>query len=132
MELVSEEDVVEEDKRNSKKRYLPTDAVCTVCGCINNFYYYDQCTICACKCGSHLFIAGKLGIDLRLLLDLDIDEIKMMCETRGLLYGTRSEMTVKLLREFHWFEGFDDVITVSLIRKILKRNKKKFRFTFDI
>lgn len=133
LSLVSSDEVIKEDKRNSRKRYLPTDAVCLRCGCINNIYYYDSCTICECKCGNdHLFIAGKLGIDLRMLLDLSIDELRMMCETRGIVCSSRSVMTVRLLRDFHYWKDFDKLITAELIRKILKRNIKKFRFTLDI
>jgi hypothetical protein len=134
IDLVSRDEVIDEDKRNSKKRYLPTDAICVRCGCVNNGYWESECVICSCKCGGHDFIAGKLGIDLRLLLDLKIDEIRMMCESCDVACGnkSRAEMTVLLLREFHWFQDFDRLITKELIRKILKRNKKKFRFTLDI
>lgn len=133
IEIIPGDEVVKEDKRNSKKTYLPTDALCVRCGCINNHFWYSDCVVCECNCGNDdIFIAGKLGIDLRLLLDLGIEEIKMMCETRGYSCSTRSVMTVRLLRDFHWFPDFDKIITKELIRKILKRNKKKFRFTVDL
>jgi len=129
--LVQENEVAKEDKRNSKQRYLETDAVCLSCGCINNHHYYNSCVVCRCKCGNSEFIYGKISIDLRLLMDLDVEELKSMCEIRGIYTGSRASMTVRLLREFHK-DAFDKRVNEQLIKKIMKRNKKKFRFTVDI
>jgi hypothetical protein len=131
LELVENDEVVEEDKRNSKWRYLETDAVCVICGCINNHRYYDSCIICKCKCGNSEFIHGKLSIDLRLLMDFHIEELKSLCEIRGIGVGTRSGMVVRLLKQFY-MERFDERINEQLIKKIMVRNKKKFRFAIDI
>lgn len=129
--LVSQDEVIKEDKRNSRWRYLETDAVCVSCGCINNHHYYDTCVICRCKCGNSLFIYGKLSIDLRLLLDLKIEEIKDLCEMRGLYLGSRASMIVRILKHFH--KGrFDERINEQLIKKIMMRNKRKFKFAVDI
>ena len=129
--LVPQDEVIKEDKRNSKKRFLPTDAVCVSCGCVNNHFWYNDCIICKCKCGNSDFIYGKLSIDLRLLLDFHIEDLRNLCEIRRLYFGSRASMTIRLLKEFHK-ERFDNRINELLIKKIMKRNIKKFRFTVDL
>ena len=131
IDLVRANDVVKEDNRNSKFRYLPTDAICLVCGCINNSVSTYNCVVCSCKCGNRDFIYGQLSIDLRLLLGFNIDDLRDLCEIRGIFTGSRAQMTVRLLREFH-IGAFDERVNEVLVRKILKRNKRKFRFTVDL
>ena len=46
MELIPNNEVFQEDKRNTKKMMLPTDAICSQCGVIFNSVYEDQCLIC--------------------------------------------------------------------------------------
>jgi hypothetical protein len=131
---LKKEEEEEKDKRNTKKRFLLTDGVCLTCGCINNTVYDKECVVCYCKCGNSEFIYGKISVDLRKLLDFKIDELRDLCEIRELSMGTRAKMTVSLLRDFNYKKGykFDERVNEFLIRKILKRNKRKFRFTVDI
>lgn len=135
--LISEDEVAKEDRRNSKWRYLTTDGICTVCGAINNLKSTDDCVICECDCGnSSNFIYGSLSMDLRKLLNFHIEDLKDLCEIRGIHGTSRAQMTVRLLKDFHDEKGnrygFDDRVNEVLIKKILKRNIRKFRFTVDI
>lgn len=136
LDLVPHDEVIKEDRRNTRKRFLETDAICALCGCVNNAYWEDNCVVCSCKCGNRSFITGKIAIDLRLLMDFHIEELKSLCEIHGISFGSRASMTVRLLKEFH--DGyknrnkFDERINEVLIKKILTRNKRKFRFTIDI
>lgn len=133
IDLVSHDQVQveKEDKRNSKKRFLRTDAVCVTCGSINNHYWYDSCIICMCKCGSAEFISGKLIVDLRSLMDLKLEQIESLCEVRNIRIGSKVHMIIRLLQDFDK-KIFDKRVDELLIRKIIKRNKKKFRFTVDL
>lgn len=134
--LIPSHEVAEEDRRNSKWRYLPTDGICTICGAINNLKGTDNCVICECDCGNNSFIYGQLSMDLRKLLNFHIEDLRDLCEIRGIHGTSRVQMTVRLLRDFHDERGnryrFDDRVNELLIKKVLKRNIKKFRFTVDI
>jgi hypothetical protein len=84
-----------------------------------------------CKCGSAEFISGKICVDLRSLMDLKMEQLENLCEIRNIPIGTKAQMIIRLLKDFDR-KVFDKRIDEPLIRKIIKRNKKKFRFTVDL
>lgn len=134
LDLVSKNEVIKEDRRNTRKRFLETDAVCLTCGCINNHRYYNSCIVCSCKCGSSQFISGKISIDLRLLLDFNIEDLKGLCEIHGIFSSSRASMIVRLLKVLYHdkIDRFDERVNEILVRKIMTRNKRKFRFTIEL
>lgn len=135
MELVDKKDVEKVDKRNSKRMFLKTDAICLACGTILNAYYENECFICKCgESGDDNFITGKLGVNVRLLLMFHIEELKALCEISGTRIGGRSQMVVGLLRNFEKSEGrnFDERIDIYFVNRIIRRNKRCFWFIEDI
>lgn len=133
LDLISSKDIQEEDTRDSKKRYLETDGICIECGTITNNYYNDNCLICKCK--SREFISGRISIDIRHILDIHIQELRVICEFEGLSTGSRSQMTINLIRKIYpqlstnpKYKKVDD----TLIRKIIIRNRKKFYYIIDL
>src|SRR3990167_3524145 len=46
IDTIPKDEVFQEDKRNTKKMMLPTDAICANCGVIFNSVYEDECVIC--------------------------------------------------------------------------------------
>ncbi len=134
MKLVPEHDVIKtkkDDKRNSKRRYLTTDGICLRCGCIVNYCYEKRCVLC---CGSEEFLVGEHGQVLRELLELDIEQIKIACELRGIgRSGYRVKMTLELFKLiFPKLTKIDKRIDEMFVRKIIYRNRKKFWFVKDI
>jgi hypothetical protein len=166
MELVPNNEVFQEDKRNTKKTILPTDAVCTKCGVIFNSVYEDQCFVCEffdkdtdkenvykkeikeepvikfvnedeCKeeedevCDHTDFIIGRQSVDLRILLDFRMEDLRALCEIHGCPEGgSRGKMVVNIMRHLH--SNLDKRINELLVRKMIVRNRKKFRFWRDI
>lgn len=167
MELVPNSDVFQEDKRNTKKTILPTDAVCTKCGVIFNSVYEDQCFICElyeeddkkesiyknenktegriikilkdedeCKeyddvCDHTDFIIGRQSVDLRILLDFHVEDLRALCEIHGCSEGgSRGKMVINIMKKLH--PNLDKRINELLVRKMIIRNRKKFRFWRDI
>lgn len=133
MKLIPEKDVikVKEDKRNTKKRYLITDGICFKCGCIVNYCYEKRCILC---CGSDEFLIGEPGKVLRELLELDIEQIRIACELRGGGgFGSRTRMVISLFEKiFPRLCKVDNRIDEFFLKKIVYRNRKRFRYIADI
>lgn len=165
MELISNNDVYQTDKRNSRKMLLPTDAICVDCGIIFNAFYEGKCVICEddkhndpiqgmgikkediigenivkiikeelrCKdniCDHKEFIFGKQSIDLRILLDYHMEDLRAICEIHGCSEGSRGKMVICIMTKLH--PSLDKRIDEELIRKMIARNKKRFKFWRDI
>ena len=163
MELIPHNEVFQEDKRNTKKMMLPTDAVCTKCGIIFNSVYEDECVICEddleIKVGTkeeikkeekHIirfvedkeeegqevcdhtdFIIGRQSVDLRILLDFHVEDLRALCEIHGCSEGgSRGRMVVNIMKQL--YSNLDKRIDERLVRKMIVRNRKKFRFWKDI
>jgi hypothetical protein len=161
IDLISKEEVFQNDKRNTKKMMLPTDAICAQCGVIFNSVYEDQCLICEdfsdikkdmkneikakpvirfveekaeeCQevCDHTDFITGRQSVDLRILLDFHLEDIRALCEIHGCSEGgSRGKMVVNIMKHLH--SNLDKRIDERLVRKMIIRNRKKFRFWKDI
>jgi hypothetical protein len=134
MELVQSKDVYDADKRNSKKRFLTTDAICVRCGTIINSCYEDDCFICDDStetCDHSEFITGHQSVDLRILLNFRIEDLKALAELHGCSEGSgRAKAVAGLMKKLH--VNLDKRINDILIRKIILRNRKKFWFWKDL
>ena len=166
MELIPNNEVFQEDKRNTKKMMLPTDAICANCGVIFNSVYEDECIICDDYreikneiknetkdkediekpmirfveekeddgqevCQHEDFIKGRQSVDLRILLDFHVEDIRALCEIHGCPEGgSRGKMVVNIMRQLH--SNLDKRIDDRLVRKMIIRNRKKFRFWKNI
>ncbi len=134
MELVQSKDVYDTDNRNSKKRFLPTDAICTKCGTIINSCYEDACFVCEDDtemCDHSEFITGHQSVDLRILLNFRIEDLKALAELHGCAEGSgRAKAVAGLMKKLH--ADLDKRINDILIRKIILRNRKKFWFWKDL
>lgn len=173
IDLISKEEVFQNDKRNSKKMMLPTDAICAQCGLIFNSVYEDQCLLCEFPgndkyenkedvdkkenkdgidrpvieilkeddkgkdkegyetCQHADFIIGRQSVDLRILLDFHVEDIRALCEIHGCPEGgSRGKMVVNIMRHLH--SNLDKRIDDRLVRKMIIRNRKKFRFWKNI
>lgn len=142
MELIPKNEVFQADKRNTKKTVLPIDAICTDCGIIFNSYYEESCILCDDKgiagyadkikdtCAHKEFIVGKQSIDLRILLDFHIEDLRALCEIHGCRGGSRGKMAINIMKRL--YPALDKRIDEGLVRKMIKRNNKKFRFWRDI
>lgn len=132
IDLIDKEEVYNEDARNTKKRYLDTDGICTRCGCIINAKYEDKCIICS-ECGGKDLITGKVVVTLRLLLDFSFNDLRELAVLRGCRTGNRARTIIELIRIIH--PGVVTKYTVvneSLVRKIIKRGKKSLWYLRDI
>jgi len=135
MELISEKDVYDVDKRDTKKRFLTTDSICAVCGTIINSNYEEDCIICDDThktCDHKDFITGRQSVDLRILLDFHIEDLKALAELHGCAEGGGRTKTVAGLMKKLYANLLDKRINDGLIRKIVLRNRKKFWFWRDI
>ena len=172
MELIPNNEVFQEDKRNTKKMMLPTDAVCAKCGVIFNSVYEDQCLICEPYekdvdidnkkenkedinitsiqildedkeydkekdkegnevCDHKDFIMGRQSVDLRILLDFHVEDLRALCEIHGCTEGgSRGKMVINIMKQL--YSNLDKRINERLVRKMIVRNRKKFRFWRDI
>ena len=163
MELIPHNEVFQEDKRNTKKMMLPTDAICVQCGVIFNSVYEDECLICEDHreikdntkeemketkkpvirfveereegdqevCNHIDFIIGRQSVDLRILLDFHVEDLRAICEIHGCPEGgSRGRMVVNIMRQL--YPNLDKRIDERLVRKMIVRNRKKFRFWRDI
>lgn len=133
MDLIPKNEVFQEETRNTMKTILPTDAICIKCGVIFNSYYEDQCVICDDtkeRCDHKEFITGRESVDLRILLDYNIEDLRALAEIHGCSEGSRGKMTIKIMEKLH--SSLDKRIDENLIRKMIKRNSKRFRFWKDI
>lgn len=142
MELIPRHEVFQTDKRNTKKTLLPIDAICTECGIIFNSYYEESCILCDDKrmigytdktedaCGHKEFIVGKQSVDLRILLDFHIEDLRALCEIHGCQGGSRGKMAINIMKRL--YPSLDKRIDESLVRKMIKRNSRRFRFWRDI
>lgn len=166
IDIISKNEVLQEDKRNTKKMMLPTDAICTQCGVIFNSVYEDECVICDDYreiknetknetkdkedieepiikfvdekeddgqevCQHEDFIKGRQSVDLRILLDFHVEDLRALCEIHGCSEGgSRGKMVVNIMRQLH--SNLDKRINELLVRKMIIRNRKKFRFWKDI
>ncbi len=135
MELVSGKDVYDVDKRNTKKTFLLTDSICATCGAIINSNYMEDCVICDDRheiCEHKDFITGRQSVDLRILLDFHIEDLKALAELHGCSEGGGRTKTVAGLMKKLYANLLDKRINDTLIRKIVLRNRKKFWFWKDI
>lgn len=137
MELVPDSEIFEEDTRNTKKKFLPTDAICIKCGVIFNSYWEDQCLICydiekdrKDVCDHMEFLVGKQSVDIRTLLDFHLEDLRAICDLNGLSIKSRAEMTYDILKK--WNPSLDRRINYNLIRMIIRRNGKRFWYIRDI
>ena len=146
MDIIPGNEVFQPDKRNTKKTLLPTDSICIDCGIIFNSVYEDRCVICdkpgakeigakeidrdEYECEHKEFISGRESVDLRILLDYHIEDLRALCEIHGCSGGSRSKMTISILKKL--YPALDERINDNLIRKMIKRNHKRFRFWRDI
>ena len=132
--LVPDKDVYDADKRDTKKRFLATDAICISCGAIINSNYEKDCFVCEGDhkiCDHKDFITGRQSVDLRILLDFHIEDLKAISELHGCSGGSgRSKAVVGIMKKLH--SNLDRRIDDVLIRKIIIRNRKKFWFWRDI
>ena len=166
IDTIPKDEVFQEDKRNTKKMMLPTDAICAQCGVIFNSVYEDECVICEDfqeikdetkddtkgkedvekpvirfveekedddqeVCQHQDFIKGRQSVDLRILLDFHMEDIRALCELHGCPEGgSRGKMVINIMRQLH--SNLDKRIDERLVRKMIVRNRKKFRFWRDI
>lgn len=172
MDLIPKNEVFQNDKRNTKKMFLATDAICTQCGIIFNSAYEDDCVICEkpdinnienierqdksirehvekarqyvkiidhakkdgndeVKCDHKEFIIGRQGVDLRILLDFHVEDLRALCEIHGCSEGgSRGKMVINIMKQLYPY--LDKRINENLVRKMIVRNRKKFRFWKDI
>ncbi len=134
MELIPAKDMCITDNRDSKKRFLETDGICTKCGVILNTNSENKCIICEDlkdACDHSEFITGVQSVDLRILLDFHIEDLKALAELHGCSEGSgRTKVVSGLMRKLH--ANLDKRINDALIRKIIIRNRKKFWFWRDI
>lgn len=136
MELVPDSEMYQEDTRNTKKKFLLTDAICIKCGVIFNSYWEDQCLICydiekrEDLCDHREFIIGRQCVDIRTLLDFHLEDLKAIIELSGLPIKSRAEMTYDIMKK--WHPSLDKRISAELIRKIIRRNGKRFWYIRDI
>lgn len=134
MELIPARDVYGADNRDSKKRFLETDGICTKCGVILNTNHENKCIICEDQkdtCDHSEFITGVQSVDLRILLDFHIEDLKAISELHGCSGGSgRSKTVAGIMKKLH--ANLDKRIDDLLIRKIIMRNRKKFWFWRDI
>lgn len=166
IDIISKNEVLQEDKRNTKKMMLPTDAICANCGVIFNSVYEDECVICDDYreiknetkdetkdkedveepiirfveekegdgqevCQHEDFIKGRQSVDIRILLDFHVEDIRALCEIHGCSEGgSRGKMVVNIMRQLH--SNLDKRIDERLVRKMIIRNRRKFRFWKDI
>ncbi len=174
MDLIPKNEVFQNDKRNTRKMFLATDAICTECGIIFNSAYEEDCVICEkdivkteynlgykdrsiiervekarryvkiidskkkeakeedeFKCDHKDFIIGRQGVDLRILLDFHVEDLRALCEIHGCSEGgSRGKMVINIMRQLH--PSLDKRINENLVRKMIVRNRKKFRFWKDI
>ncbi len=159
MDIIPENDVYT-NTRNTKKIFLLTDFICVDCGAIFNSVYEDQCILCGDgdkevkldehkeyrykeyihkeyrhyssikKCDHVSFITGKQSIDIRILLNFSADDIIALCDLHGCSTGSRSKMTINIMKKIYPY--LDERINEKLIRKIIKRNTRKFWYIKDI
>lgn len=136
MKLIPEKDVIKpkkDDKRNTKKRFLVTDGICFLCGCIVNYEWEKACLLC---CGYNEFLVGEPGHVLRELLELDIEQVRIACELRGISgsgSGSRVRLTLELFKSiFPKLTKVDNRINENLIQKIIYRNRRRFWYVRDI
>lgn len=136
MKLVPAHDVIKtnkDDKRNTKKRYLTTDGICFKCAAIVNYVYEKRCILC---CGSNEFLVGEHSRVLRELLELDIEQVRIACELRGISgsgSGSRVKLTLELFRRiFPKLTKVDNRINEFFIQKIIYRNRRRFWYLADI
>lgn len=153
LDLVPMNEVYYDDKRNTKKTLLPTDGICVKCGIIFNAYYNRDCVICEGSgggraneeiikivkegsggkenvCDHKEFIFGKQSVSLRILLDYGIEDLRGLCEVHGCAEGSRGKMVIGIMKKLH--NPLDKRINEELIRKMIKRNSRKFRFWKNI
>jgi soluble cytochrome b562 len=178
MDLIPKNEVFQNDKRNTRKMFLATDAICTQCGIIFNSAYEDDCVICdpeinniedieyenksenksirdhvekarqyvkeidkidnekrddnkEVKCEHKDFIIGRQGVDLRILLDFHVEDLRALCEIHGCTEGgSRGKMVINIMKQLYPY--LDKRINENLVRKMIVRNRKKFRFWKDI
>lgn len=114
------------EKKNIRHRFLNIDAICTKCGCIINWYYENECVVC--ECGDENFISGKIVIDIRTLLVIRLNELRVICVLHDIPLGSRSRMVFGIIKKVYSSTSIDE----NLIRKMILRNRKLFWYTRDI
>lgn len=113
-------------RENVRHHFLSTDAVCTNCGCILNGYYEDECIICSC--GKDSFISGKIAMDIRTLLNIHLNDLRVICVLHDISLGSRSKMVYGIIRKVYPSTSVNE----HLIRIMILKNRKMFWYTRDI
>lgn len=131
VDIIPVDQVEKSDKRNSKRRFLPTDGICLHCAAIINNVYENQCIIC--DCGNNNFITGNPSIQIRSLLNLEIYDLEALNELRGYSVSSRPRMIINILKSSYSLNSLNNRrINEELIRKIIIRNRKKFFYMKNI
>lgn len=149
MDIIPSSEVFQPDKRNTKKMLLPIDAICVKCGTIFNSYYEDDCVTCIGPedknnkekvdkensksentCDHKEFISGRESVDLRILLDFHMEDLRALCELHGCSLGGRSKIVINIMKKLYLI--LDSRIDELLVDKMMKRNKKRFHYWRDI
>lgn len=113
------------------RRYLDIDAICINCGAIINSYWENSCVIC--ECGSDNFVADKIAVDIRKLLDKHLEDLKVICVLHDITLGSRYKMVYGITQRLYpSMCGKDKKINEQLIRRMVLRNKRKFWFLTNI
>lgn len=116
--LLAKEDIIEEDSE-AKKMFLTTDGICKKCGAIINTYYENSCFLC--DCGGKSFITGKISVEIRELLEYNIEYLRTLCDMYDIGQGSRSRMIVKIVDYINHNNKIDE----RLIKMIITRNNAK-------
>lgn len=111
---------------NIRHHFLNTDAICTKCGCILNGYYEDKCVICSC--GEDNFISGKIVMDIRTLLNIRLNDLRVICVLHDISLGSRSRMVFGIIKKVYPSTSVNE----HLIRIMILKNGKMFWYTRDI
>jgi hypothetical protein len=91
----------------------------------------DECKEEGEVCEHADFIIGRQSVDLRILLDFHLEDLRALCEIHGCSEGgSRAKMVVNIMKQLH--SNLDKRINELLVRKMIVRNRKKFRFWRDI
>lgn len=108
-------------------RFLETDAICKQCGAVINGYYETSCIVCSC--GGDNFVSGRVCIDIRILLNVRLYELKVISLINRLPLGSRSRMTYQIIKKRYSNNiNFDE----SLIKNMIRSNKKSYWYIKNI
>ena len=135
MKLILSSDVCNDNSSRAIKKYLRTDAICVKCGAIFNNFYEDDCIICDDNehdkfCDHSEFVTGRQCVDLRNMLDLQLEELSFINSLQGYTNSSRNRMVINVLK--NKYKILDKRIDKSLIKKVIRRNKRKFWYMKNV